>query len=67
VLWVYEEDLKLAEEIVKSCRINNIVDAIHIAVASKNADVFVTVDDELIKKGSCLKKYIDIKNPLDII
>jgi|GEM_PF-5559922 hypothetical protein len=30
------------------CRVNA-MDAVHIAIAVKNADVFVTVDDEVLK------------------
>jgi predicted nucleic acid-binding protein len=66
IVWIDEEDIKLAEEIMKSCNVDS-VDAIHIAVASKNADVFITVDDKILKKRNCLKKYIDVKNPLDIV
>jgi len=66
IIWVRETDLRLAEEIKTLCRID-VVDALHIAVASKFADVFLTVDDELLKKSSCLKKYIEVKNPVDIV
>jgi predicted nucleic acid-binding protein len=66
ILWVKDEDIKLAEEIMKSCGVASI-DTLHIAVASKSADVFVTVDDKLLKKRNCLKKYIDVKSPLDIV
>lgn len=65
VVWVREEDFKLAEEIVKFCRLD-VMDALHIAVASRYADVFVTVDDELVRKKDCLKRYIDIKT-IDIV
>ncbi len=66
IVWVDEEDIKLAEEIMNSCNVDS-VDALHIAVASKNADVFITVDDNILKKRNCLKKYIDVKSPLDIV
>ena len=66
IIQIKEEDVKLAEEIMKSCRVDS-VDALHLAVASRNADVFITVDDEILKRRDCLKKYIDVKNPLDII
>ena len=66
IIWIKEEDIKLAEEIMKFCHVDS-VDALHIAVASKYADVFITVDDEILKKRDCLKKYIDVKNPLDIV
>ena len=42
------------------------MDAMHVAFASLYADVFVTVDDELLKKDECLEKYIGVVNPVDI-
>ena len=39
----------------------------HLAIASLNADIFITVDDELLKKAKCLEKYIDARNPIDIV
>jgi len=66
IVWVKEEDFKLAEEIAKSCRVS-FMDALHIAVASRCADVFVTVDDELVRKKDCLKRYIDVESPVDIV
>ncbi|WP_457550673.1 type II toxin-antitoxin system VapC family toxin [Archaeoglobus sp.] len=66
IIWIKDADLKLAEKIKMLCQID-VVDALHIAVASKFADVFLTVDDELLKKSSCLKKYIEVRNLIDIV
>lgn len=66
ILRIDEETAKLAERIMAECRVNA-MDAVHIAIAAKNADVFVTVDDELLKKSGCLKKFIGVKNVVDVI
>lgn len=66
ILRIDEETAKLAERIMAECRINA-MDAVHIAIASRYSDIFVTVDDELLKKSGCLKKFIDVKNVVDVI
>jgi len=66
ILKVEKDVVELAEEIMENCRIDA-MDAIHIAFASLNADVFITVDDELLKKAECLEKYIDVRNPVDFV
>lgn len=65
ILKVEKDVVELAEEIMENCRIDA-MDAMHIAFASLNADVFITVDDELLKKAECLEKYIDVRNPVDL-
>ncbi len=66
ILKVEKDVVEFAEVIMKDCRIDA-VDAMHIAFASLNADVFITVDDGLLKKAGCLEKYIDVRNPVDMI
>lgn len=66
ILKVEKDVAKFAEEIMKDCKIDA-MDAVHIALASLNADIFITVDDELLKKAKCLEKYIDVRNPVDIV
>jgi len=58
--------VELAEEIMKNCGIDA-VDAMHVAFASLNADVFITVDGELLKKAECLEKYIDVRSPINMV
>ena len=65
IVWVREEDFRLVEEIVRLCRASA-MDSLHIAVASRCADVFMTVDDALLRKKGCLKRYIEVRNPVDV-
>lgn len=57
ILKVERDVVELAEEIMEDCR-TDAMDALHVAFASLNADVFITVDDGLLKKARCLEKYI---------
>lgn len=66
ILKVEKNVVKLAEMIMEDCGIGA-MDALHVAFASLNADVFITVDGELLKKAKCLEKYIDVRGPVDII
>jgi len=65
ILKVEEDVVELAEEIMEDCGVGA-VDALHLAFASLNANVFVTVDGELLRKAECLEKYIDVRNPVDL-
>ena len=65
IVFVTENSIKLAEEIMQRCRINA-MDALHISIAVENADIFITVDDEILSKNKCLSNYISIKNPTEV-
>lgn len=60
-----ENSIKLAEEIMQRCKINA-MDALHLSIAAENADIFITVDDEILNKSKCLSKYLSIKNPIEV-
>ena len=52
-----------AERIMKKCGINA-MDALHIAVAVENgADIFITTDDDILKRRECLSEWTEVKNP----
>lgn len=65
IVFVTENSIELAEEIMQRCRINA-MDALHISLAAENADIFITVDDEILNKNKCLSNYISIKNPTEV-
>lgn len=65
ILKIDGETVTLAEKIMEECRLSA-MNAIHVATASKHADVFVTVDDEILKKSDCLKKFIEVKSVVDL-
>ncbi len=56
--------LELAKDIKGKCGLKS-TDAIHVALASKHADVFVTVDEGILKKAKCLQKYIIVMDPIE--
>lgn len=59
---------KLAVKLADRCGIGD-MDAAHIAAAiNNNADIFLTTDDEVLKKTRCISKFgIIVKNPVDYI
>ena len=60
-----ESSKKKAEEIMK-CGINA-MDALHIAVAIENkVDVFITTDDDILKRRGCISKWIEVENPKEV-
>ena len=69
-----EEQLNLATEPQKDCKLSKLEDSIHIVLACfGNADYFVTTDGEIIKKSGCIERYLGEKgymlkvvNPLDL-
>ena len=65
IVFITENSIKLAEEIIQRCRISA-MDALHISLAAENADIFITVDDEILNKNKCLSNYISIKNPTEV-
>lgn len=56
--------LGLAKRIKEECGLTS-SDALHVALASKYADVFVTVDKGILRKFKCLQKYIIVLNPIE--
>jgi predicted nucleic acid-binding protein len=55
-----------AEGIMKKCGINA-MDALHIAVAVENgADIFITTDDDILKRRECLSEWVEVKNPKEV-
>ncbi len=59
------EDVKhLAEKIKEDCKLIDF-DAIHVALACLSADVFLTVDEGILRKANCLQKYITVMNPVE--
>jgi predicted nucleic acid-binding protein len=65
IVFVTENSIKLAEEIMQRCKVNA-MDALHLSIAAENADIFITVDDEILNKSECLSKYLSIKNPIEV-
>lgn len=65
IVTLTENSIKLAEEIMQRCKINA-MDALHLSIAAENADIFITVDDEILNKSKCLSKYLSIKNPIEV-
>jgi len=65
IVFVTENSIRLAEEIMQRCKVNA-MDALHLSIAAENADIFITVDDEILTKSECLSKYISIKNPAEV-
>ena len=65
IVFITENSIRLAEEIMQRCKVNA-MDALHLSIAAKNADIFITVDDEILTKSECLSKYISIKNPVEV-
>lgn len=63
-----EEVEKLAIELMNKCELDS-MDAAHIATAvDSNANIFLTTDDEILKKRDCVSKLeIIVKNPADYI
>ena len=60
-----ESSKEKAEEIMK-CGINA-MDALHIAVAIENkVDVFITTDDDILKRRGCISKGIEVENPKEV-
>jgi predicted nucleic acid-binding protein len=54
-----------AEEIM-ACG-TNAMDALHIAVAAENgAKMFITTDDDILKRRVCLSGWIEVKNPKEL-
>jgi len=64
IVKVDDLSLDLAEKIKEVCKLT-IVDALHVALASRFADVFITVDKGILKKVNCLQKYIMVLDPVD--
>jgi len=62
IVEVDDDTINLAERIRAECGLKW-MDALHVAVASKHADVFITVDRGILKKSECLKKYIIVQSP----
>jgi len=56
--------LSLAEMIRDECGLKS-ADAIHVALASKYADAFITVDEGILRKSECLQKYIIVLDPVE--
>jgi len=57
-----EEQLNLATEPQKDCKLSKLEDSIHIVLACfGNADYFVTTDGEIIKKSGCIERYLGEK------
>lgn len=54
ILKIKETDKKLAEKIMEECGLSA-MDSLHIAIATENADVFITVDDGVLNTAECLK------------
>ena len=43
------------------------MDALHIAVAAENgAKMFITTDDDILKRRVCLSGWIEVKNPKEL-
>lgn len=63
-----EEVEKLAVELMNKCELDS-MDAAHIATAiDNNADIFLTTDDEILRKRDCISKFeIIVKNPADYV
>lgn len=60
-----ESSKEKAEEIMK-CGINA-MDALHIAVAIENkVEVFITTDDDILKRRGCISKWIEVENPKEV-
>ncbi len=64
IVGVSKDVINLAEKIKDDCGLRD-VDALHVALACEHADVFVTVDKGILKKGDCLQKYIIVVSPVD--
>lgn len=64
IVGVDEDAISLAEKIKDDCGLKD-VDALHVALACKHADVFVTVDKGILKKANCLQKYIIVLSPIE--
>lgn len=61
-----ERSKEKAEGIMKKCGINA-MDALHIAVAiEKGADIFITTDDDILKRRGCLSEWVEVKNPKEV-
>ncbi len=63
-----EEVEKLAMELMNKCELDS-MDAAHIATAiDNNTDIFLTTDDEILRKRNCISKFgIIVKNHVDYI
>ena len=60
-----ERSKEEAEEIM-ACGMNA-MDALHIAVAVENgANMFITTDDDILKRRVCLSGWIEVKNPKEV-
>jgi predicted nucleic acid-binding protein len=60
-----ERSKKKAEEIME-CGMNA-MDALHIAVAVENgANMFITTDEDILKRRECLSGWIEVKNPQEV-
>lgn len=72
---VGEREITIADLLQDKCKINDYMDALHIASAvTANCKYLVTCDDDLTRKADCIKKElikfgykIEIVNPLDLI
>lgn len=55
---------ELSKELVEECGLSS-MDAAHIASAIKgDGDIFLTTDDEVLRKGKCISKFgISVDNP----
>jgi predicted nucleic acid-binding protein len=61
-----ERSKEKAEGIMKKCGINA-MDALHIALSVENeVDVFVTTDDDILKRRGCISKWVEVKNPKEV-
>jgi predicted nucleic acid-binding protein len=66
IIHLSERSKEKAEEIMKECGINA-MDALHIAVAvENNVNVFITTDDDILKRRGCISKWIEVKNPKEV-
>jgi len=64
IVKVDDVSINLAEKIKEDCNLTA-VDALHVALASKFADVFITVDKGILRKVTCLQKYIMVLSPIN--
>ena len=61
-----ERSKEKAEGIMKKCGINA-MDALHIALSVENeVDVFITTDDDILKRRGCISKWVEVKNPKEV-
>jgi len=64
IVKVDDVSINLAKKIKEDCNLTT-VDALHVALASKFADVFITVDKGILRKVTCLQKYIMVLSPIN--